>query len=119
MTFHWRGRASFGLSIDGFDVAAGERVFLLGESGSGKSTLLSLICGVVAPQKGSVRIAGTDLSGLSRSKRDRFRAENIGVIFQTFNLLPYASPRDNVILPLRFAPERRRAAGRRPAGRRD
>lgn len=82
-------------------------MLLLGESGSGKSTLLSLICGTIAAQSGSVTVAGTDIASLSAGKRDRFRAEQIGLIFQQFNLLPYATVLDNILLPLRFAPLRR------------
>ena len=89
----------------------GESVLLLGESGSGKSTLLSLICGIVTPESGRVAVGGTDLSAMRAGARDRFRAEAIGVIFQQFNLLPYASVSDNIRLPLRFAPERRKRAG--------
>lgn len=92
-------------------LAAGETLLLLGESGSGKSTLLSLVCGTIAPQTGRIRVAGTDLTALSGAARDRFRAEQIGVIFQQFNLLPFGSVADNICLPLRFAPERRRRAG--------
>jgi len=90
-------------------VASGEKLFLLGESGSGKSTLLSLICGIAQPQRGTVHVNGVELSGLSGAKRDRFRANHIGVIFQMFNLLPYASPLENILLTLAFAPERRKA----------
>lgn len=86
---------------------AGETVLLLGESGSGKSTLLSLICGTIIADRGIVTVSGIDLKTLSSGKRDSFRAENIGVIFQQFNLLPFASVIDNILLPLRFAPERR------------
>ncbi|WVX48428.1 putative ABC transporter ATP-binding protein [Roseobacter fucihabitans] len=85
----------------------GETVLLLGESGSGKSTLLSLICGTITAQSGNVRVTGTDVKTLSAGKRDSFRAEQIGLIFQQFNLLPYASVLDNILLPLRFAPRRR------------
>ena len=92
-------------------LAAGETLLLLGESGSGKSTLLSLICGTIAPQTGRIKVVGTDLTALSGAARDRFRAEQIGVIFQQFNLLPFGSVADNICLPLRFAPERRRRAG--------
>lgn len=105
--FRWPGRDGFGLSVPSFSLAAGERVLLLGESGSGKSTLLSLICGIVAADWGLVEVAGTDLLTLRAGARDRFRAEQIGVIFQQFNLLPYASVADNIQLPLRFAPARR------------
>jgi putative ABC transport system ATP-binding protein len=106
VAFRWPG--GFGLTIPEFAVAPGERVFLAGPSGSGKSTLLGLICGTLRPDAGRVTVAGQDLGELSGGRLDRFRAERIGVIFQMFNLLPYASGLDNVLLPLRFAPERRR-----------
>lgn len=108
VAFSWRGRTAFSLAVPEFSVAAGDRVFLLGESGSGKSTFLSLICGINLPDRGDVAIAGTSLSDLKPAARDRFRAENIGVIFQMFNLLPYASPLENILLPLSFAPNLRR-----------
>lgn len=108
--FRWPGRSSFGLSVPEFRLEQGASVLLLGESGSGKSTLLSLICGIVTADTGRVAVGGTDLSALRAGARDRLRAERIGVIFQQFNLLPYASVSDNILLPLRFAPERRRRA---------
>ncbi|WP_158967732.1 ABC transporter ATP-binding protein [Chachezhania sediminis] len=111
VTFAWPGRGGFALSCPSFRVGAGESVLLLGASGSGKSTLLSLVCGIVAADRGQVRVGDTDLGSLRPGARDRFRAERIGVIFQQFNLLPYASVADNILLPLRFAPERRRQAG--------
>lgn len=107
VSFTWPGSRQFALHIDSFTLHRGERVLLLGQSGSGKSTLLSLLCGVIAPQQGTIVLAGTNLASLSVTKRDRFRAENIGVIFQQFNLLPYGSVADNVLLPLVFAPKRR------------
>lgn len=105
--YRWPGRASFALDIRDFALAQSGRVLLLGESGSGKSTLLSLICGTITADAGAVTVAGTDLARLSAGRRDRFRAEQIGLIFQQFNLLPYASVLDNILLPLRFAPQRR------------
>ena len=107
VSYRWRGRASFGLDIADFHLAPAETVLLLGESGSGKSTLLSLICGTITADQGTVHVAGTDIASLSAGARDRFRAERIGLIFQQFNLLPYASVLDNILLPLRFAPQRR------------
>ncbi|WP_439104804.1 ABC transporter ATP-binding protein [Celeribacter marinus] len=104
--YRWSGRASFELTVPDFRLATGDTVLLLGESGSGKSTLLSLICGTILAQSGSVCVAGTDIASLSSGMRDRFRAEQIGLIFQQFNLLPFASVRDNIMLPLRFAPDR-------------
>ncbi|WP_339949677.1 ABC transporter ATP-binding protein [uncultured Albimonas sp.] len=108
------GRApeGFALEVDALQVARGERVFLHGPSGSGKSTLLALVCGVASPQAGAVEVEGEPLSSLSPARRDRFRAERIGVIFQMFNLLPYATALDNILLPLRFAPARRARLGR-------
>jgi len=105
--YRWPGRASFGLSVPSFCLKSGETVLLLGESGSGKSTLLSLICGTVIADSGKVSVSGTDITLLAAGQRDRFRAEQIGLIFQQFNLLAYASMLDNILLPLRFAPERR------------
>lgn len=106
--FRWPGRASFAISVPEFHVAKGEAVLLLGESGSGKSTLLSLICGTILADQGRVAIGGRDLRDLSGRGRDRLRAEQIGVIFQQFNLLPFGSVEDNIRLPLRFAPARRK-----------
>lgn len=105
--FSWPGRNAFGLGIENFSLARGERVLLLGPSGSGKSTFLSLLCGIVVPQWGKVEILGTDLARLSGGARDGFRAEHFGIIFQMFNLLPYGSITDNVLLPLNFAQRRR------------
>jgi putative ABC transport system ATP-binding protein len=94
--------------VERFSVGEGETLLLTGPSGSGKSTLLSLLCGVVSPSEGSIGILGTDLTRLSAVARDRFRAEHFGIIFQMFNLLPYLSILDNVLLPLSFAQGRRR-----------
>ena len=112
--FQWPGQAGFGLTIEHFAVERGERLLILGPSGSGKSTLLSLLCGVIAPQAGSVVVLDTDIARLSSVARDRFRADHFGIVFQMFNLLPYASVLDNVLLPLHFSEARRRrvAAGR-------
>ena len=107
MRYRWPGRASFDMYIPEFNLDTGETVLLLGESGSGKSTLLSLICGTITPQSGTVHVAGKDMAKLSSAKRDQFRAEKIGLIFQQFNLLPFASVMDNILLPLRFAPKRK------------
>ena len=111
VAFRWGGGGAFAIAIPALALARGERVLLLGSSGSGKSTLLSLICGIVAPASGRVIVDGQDIAALPASARDRFRAERIGIIFQQFNLLPYMTPLDNILLPLRFAPARRRAAG--------
>ncbi len=95
------------LDIAHFSLQAGERLFLKGPSGSGKTTLLGLLGGVHLPQQGEVRLLGQSLTRLSARQRDRFRAEHTGYIFQMFNLLPYLSVQDNVLLPCRFSARRK------------
>lgn len=104
--FTWKGQERL-LHVERFIVERGERVFLKGPSGSGKSTLLGLIGGVLAPRSGSVSVIGTKLSSLDASGRDRFRGEHLGFVFQMFNLIPYLTVRENVLLPLQFSPARR------------
>jgi putative ABC transport system ATP-binding protein len=101
------------LDIRAFELAAGETVFVRGPSGCGKSTLLSLVAGVLTATAGEVRLQGQDWRALAPARRDRLRARHVGYIFQQFNLLPYLSVLDNVLLPCRFSPQRaqRAAAG--------
>jgi putative ABC transport system ATP-binding protein len=108
--FRWRPQDSLVLDIPAFEVAKGERVFISGPSGSGKTTLLNLLGGVALPEAGHVRIMGTDIVGLRGARRDAFRADHIGFIFQMFNLVPYLSLVENVVLPCRFSPLRRKRA---------
>src|SRR5690606_4987817 len=103
------------LRIPALSVAAGERVFISGPSGSGKSTLLALIGGVLTAKSGTVEVLGRSLGELRAARRDALRAEHVGFIFQMFNLLPYLSVLDNVVLPCRFS--RRRAARAAADGR--
>jgi putative ABC transport system ATP-binding protein len=110
--FRWPGARGFSLSIESFALPARQRVLLLGPSGAGKSTFLSLLCGIVAPSAGKLEVLGTDLTKLSSAARDHFRAEHFGIIFQMFNLLPYGSILDNVMLPLSFARKRAERAAR-------
>ena len=105
--FAWPGRNAFSLVIEDFAIKHGERLFLVGPSGSGKSTFLSLLAGIVTPQEGVIEVLDTDIAKLSGAARDRFRAEHYGIIFQMFNLLPYGSVLDNVVLPLSFSRKRR------------
>lgn len=88
----------------------GEHIFMQGPSGSGKSTLLNLLTGLLLPNSGTIKIADCCISSLSSPARDRFRADHIGFIFQVFNLLPYLSLRDNVMLACRFSAVRQRRA---------
>lgn len=107
ISFTYPGRSEPTLDIEGLAVGAGEKVFLKGASGSGKSTLLGLIAGILQPDRGSIEVLDTDLTGLSAARRDRFRAENLGVIFQMFNLLPYLPAGENILLAGRFASSRK------------
>ena len=111
--FAWRQGEGDVLDIARFEVEAGERVFIEGPSGSGKSTLLSLLGAVVGPREGSVRVLGAAIPEMPARRRDRFRADHIGFVFQMFNLVPYLSMVDNVTLPCRFSCRRRERAGRR------
>jgi putative ABC transport system ATP-binding protein len=114
--FSWKGQERL-LDVERFTVERGERVFLKGPSGSGKSTLLGLIGGVLTPQSGNVSLIGTRLNDLDASGRDRFRGEHLGFIFQMFNLIPYLTVRENVLLPLQFSSGRRqRLADLAPGG---
>lgn len=108
--FTWGGTEAFHLAIDFFELQRGERVLLTGTSGSGKSTLLGLITGIIAPQTGTICVLGQNIGTMRGAARDRFRAEHMGIIFQMFNLLPYASVLDNILLPLQFAKRRRARA---------
>lgn len=108
--FRWRPTLPPCLDIAEFRISAGERVFLHGPSGSGKSSMLSMIGGVTLPERGEVRVLGTDLARLSGAARDHFRAEHLGFVFQLFNLIPYLSALENILLPCRFSPTRHGAA---------
>ena len=98
------------IDIADFAVAREENLFLEGPSGSGKSTLLGLVGGILTPGEGTVEVLGESLGQLGAAARDRFRADHIGFVFQMFNLLPYLSMVDNVVLPCRFSGARAAAA---------
>jgi putative ABC transport system ATP-binding protein len=94
------------LEIPTFRLAQGEQVALVGQSGGGKTTLLNIIAGITSPDSGSVRVDGIDVSKLSEPARDRFRAERIGIVFQTFHLLPAFTALENVLLGMSFSGRR-------------
>ena len=113
LRFRWPGAERDCIAIDRLSVAAGSSLFLHGPSGGGKSTLLGLLAGVLLPGAGRVSLLGTSWATLSGARRDAFRANHVGYIFQQFNLLPYLSVLDNVLLPCRFSARR---AGRCEGG---
>lgn len=111
--FAWQGRQEL-LHIAGFSLDAGEKVFLHGPSGTGKSTLLALLAGVLLPSQGSICLDGMDVTHMSAARRDAWRADHLGFVFQHFNLLPWLSVIDNVLLPLHFSTARRERLQARP-----
>ena len=110
LVYRWPRQAAACLDIPRFELAPGERVFLHGPSGSGKSTLLGLLGGVAVPQAGRIELLGQDLAQLGSHARDRFRADHTGFLFQQFNLLPWLSALDNVLLPCTFSARRKARA---------
>ena len=110
LEFRWHGNAPTVLSIESLQVAAGECLYIKGPSGSGKSTLLSLLSGVTTAVAGSVCVMDQALERLGSVERDHFRADHIGYIFQMFNLIPFLSVVENVMLPCRFSARRRAKA---------
>ncbi|MCE2917025.1 MAG: ABC transporter ATP-binding protein [Rubrivivax sp.] len=113
LRYAWPGTHEAVLDLPALDIAASDQVFVQGASGCGKSTFLGLVAGVLVAGRGQVRVAGVDWAGLAPSERDARRAATLGVIFQQFNLLPYLSVVDNVLLPCRLSASR---AGRCEGG---
>ena len=102
LVFGFGGNTPPVLNIPSWKVEPNQRIFLQGDSGSGKSTLLSLLAGLRTPSSGTVNVLDTPISQLSGRRRDAFRAKNIGVVFQHFNLIPFLSVLDNVLLAAQF-----------------
>jgi putative ABC transport system ATP-binding protein len=102
---HYRMGESLIRAVDGISVqiASGEFVALLGTSGSGKSSLLNLIAGLDHPTSGTVVVQKSDLAKLSREELAKYRLHTVGMVFQSFNLIPSMTLLENVELPLRFA----------------
>ena len=103
LNFSWNQKENNLLKIANFEVLKGEKVFIYGPSGSGKSTFLGLLGGVLTPKEGEIKILDKAINKLPAAKRDCFRADHIGFIFQQFNLLPYLNVIENVLLALPFS----------------
>ncbi len=110
LRYRWPASQDNVLDIATFSVAQYERVFIKGPSGCGKTTLLNLIAGVFQPTEGHIKVLDNIVSEYSGARRDKFRVDHIGIIFQQFNLLPYLSILDNVVLPCHFSQLRLRNA---------
>ena len=102
---HYRMGEALIRAVDGISlqIHAGEFVALLGASGSGKSSLLNLIAGLDRPTSGAVIVQGSDLAGFSREQLAKHRLRTVGMVFQSFNLIPSMTLLENVELPMRFA----------------
>ena len=109
--YAWPGATADCLRIEQLHIAAGRTVFLYGPSGCGKSTLLGLMTGLLAACEGKVELLGEDWARLPGGRRDARRVDHVGVIFQQFNLLPYLTVLDNVLLPVRFSKTRAARCG--------
>lgn len=96
------------LNIPSWSLNNGDQVFVHGPSGGGKSTLLGLLSGLLVPIKGQITVLGQRLDNMSNRQRDRFRAQNIGYVFQQFNLMPYLNAIDNVLLATQFSVQKHR-----------
>src|SRR5262245_49613886 len=111
-TYDGRDGSVIALTDFSLTVEAGDFVAVRGPSGSGKTTLLLMCDGLLRPDAGQVLVAGQDLYEMSGEERARFRAANIGFVFQQFHLVPYLSVLDNILLPTlaRAMPDGRRRA---------
>jgi len=94
------------LNLKSLHVREGEHLFLHGSSGSGKSTFLNLLCGILESQGGDIEILKQNFSTLTTRQKDHFRANHFGIIFQQFNLIPYLSVKENILLSLHFSVEK-------------
>lgn len=110
LAFNYKADDAFSLKLDRFIIEKSRRIFIEGPSGCGKTTFLNLLTGLLSPATGHIRILGTDITTLSQTKRDRFRADHFGIIFQLFNLIPYLSVSENILLPCMFSTLRKRKA---------
>lgn len=108
LSFTYTGQTKPTVLIPKFEIQKGAKVFIHGSSGSGKTTFLEILAGVLPIDSGKIQILEQDFSKLSASARDRFRADHIGYIFQSFNLIPYLSVLENITLPL-FLSDRRQS----------
>jgi len=91
------------LQVPHLTITKNETVFLFGPSGSGKTTLLEILAGVITGQKGEVEMLGQKTQNMSNHARDQFRSNHIGYIFQQFNLIPYLTAKENILLPFTFS----------------
>jgi ABC-type lipoprotein export system ATPase subunit len=97
-------RSDFRLAVPSLKIAVAERVAIVGPSGSGKTTLLHLICGILSPARGTIRVGGREMNALGDAARRAFRVAQIGLAFQNFELVGYLDVFENILLPYRLNP---------------
>ena len=107
LRFRWPSGQRDVIDIPELTIQKGERIFIKGKSGSGKTTLMSLIGGINQPNSGHLTILNENIGQLKQSRRDQFRADHIGFIFQLFNLIPYLSVIENITLACQFSSRRK------------
>jgi len=103
--------SDFALAIESLEVAAGEKLAVIGPSGSGKTTLLNLVSGIIRPDHGEIQVADTHIERLADAARRDFRINNIGFVFQDFELIDYLNVFDNIIHPYRISRALKLTAG--------
>lgn len=109
LTYGWSNTSPI-IDLSEFNIERGQTLFVQGDSGSGKSTLLNLLAGVLTPDKGEIQLLEQPFSTRNTNQRDRFRADHIGYIFQQFNLIPYLTAVQNVLLAGQISAVRRQNA---------
>lgn len=119
LKFAWPASTISTLKIANLNIPENSRTLIQGPSGSGKTTLLSLLAGILLPTSGQTVVLSEDLTRLNSKRRDAFRVDHIGFLFQQFNLIPYLNLIENVLLPCRFSRVRYQNAGSDEAGLKD
>ena len=103
ISFHYEKDHSQILKIPEWKLVSESKIFIQGASGTGKTTFLNVLCGLIIPQNGKVELFGTQINRLNAAQRDFYRANNIGYVFQQFNLIPYLSAVENIELASHFS----------------
>lgn len=107
LKFKYPSSSQLILDIPEFNMRKGEKIFLYGPSGCGKTTFLEVLAGINTPSDGVVKISDQNITKMNSTEKDQFRADHMGYIFQSFNLIPYLNVQENITLPLYFSSQKR------------